>query len=333
MADVITSYCPRSPVPELPRRRLTMHLWGPTAALAAGWLALVAASGIHRPDFLSHQTMLAVAFTMAIVGVLAVGQALVSISGGFLDLSQPAALALSAYLVSQTLAAGLGTLLGIVVAIAAGATWGLLNALIIVHGRLNPVIVTLSTNFVGVAVLFLTFQIAQAPINSAIRLFGRTAFLGFPSIWWPMVGLVLLAGFFLPRTRAGRHAIAVGGNRFAAQVRGISLRRTRIAIFTLSGACGGLAGLLFTASSGPFTPTAGAAFQLPVIASVILAGISLAGGRGNIWIILLSVGFLSTIPTSLVFFGLSSDWQSVFQGLVLMLAVAVDGYANRRSAR
>ena len=65
---------------------------------------------------------------------------------------------------------------------------------------------------------------------------------------------------------------------------------------------------------------------------MILAGISLAGGRGNLWLLFLSVGFLSTIPTSLVFFGLSSDTQSIFQGLILVIAVAIDGYRARRSA-
>ena len=148
-----------------------------------------------------------------------------------------------------------------------------------------------------------------------------------------MVILVLVVGFFLPRTRYGRHTIAVGGNRFAAQARGISLRKTRFAVFTIAGAIVGMAGVLFAASNGPFSPNAGANFQLPVIASVILAGVSLAGGRGNIWMILLSVGFLSTIPTSLVFFGFSSNWQAVFQGIILMIAVAVDGWRAKRRQR
>jgi ribose transport system permease protein len=72
--------------------------------------------------------------------------------------------------------------------------------------------------------------------------------------------------------------------------------------------------------------------QLNIIAAVILAGISLSGGRGNFWMLLLSVGFLSTIPTSLVFFGLSSDTQSIFQGIILVIAVSIDGYRALRRA-
>ncbi|MDR3470637.1 MAG: ABC transporter permease [Devosia sp.] len=307
--------------------------WGTAASVAGAWIVLILASGMHRADFLSHQTVLAITFTMAIVGVLAVAQALVGISGGILDLSQPTGVILAASVVAFLLDLGLPTPVVVVGGILTGAAWGSLNALIIVTGKLNPIIVTLGTNFIGQAVMFLVFQTAQAPINSGLVGFGRGYFLGLPDIWWPMALLVLLVGFLLPRTAYGRHVIAVGGNRAAAQARGISLKTTRFGVFTSAGAVIGLAGVLFASSNGPFSPTAGSTFQLPVIAAVILAGVSLAGGRGSIWLILLSVGFLSTVPTALVFFGFSSNWQAVFQGLILVIAVAIDGWRGRRQQR
>ena len=307
--------------------------WGTAVSVAAAWIALIAASGLYRSDFLSHQTMLAVSFSMAIIGVLAVAQALVGISGGILDLSQPTGMILSAAIVAALLDSGVPVPAVVVVGVIVGTLWGFFNALIIVLGKLNPIIVTLATNFIGGAVMYLIYQNAQAPIASSLTAFGREYFLGLPNIWWPMVGLIIVVGYFLPRTRYGRHVIAVGGNRFAAQARGISLKKTRFGVFSVAGAIVGFAGVLFAASSGPFAPTAGASFQLPVIAAVILAGVSLAGGRGNIWLILLSVGFLSTVPTSLVFFGLSSNWQAVFQGVILIIAVAIDGWRARRSQR
>jgi len=307
--------------------------WGTAAVVAAAWVVLIAASGLHRPDFLSHQTVLAVSFTMAIVGILAVAQALVGMSGAILDLSQPTALILSAAVVAWLLERGVPVPVVAVAGILVGAIWGLANATIIVFGKLNPIIVTLATNFIGGAVMFLIFQNAQAPLKSGFSDYGRSYFLGLPNIWWPMVALVLLAGYLVPRTRYGRHMIAVGGNRFAAQARGISLRKTRFAVFGVSGAIVGMAGILFAASNGPFAPAVGSTYQLPVIAGVILAGVSLAGGRGSIWLILLSVGFLSTVPTSLVFFGFSSNWQAVFQGLILIVAVAIDGFRAKRLQR
>jgi ribose transport system permease protein len=221
----------------------------------------------------------------------------------------------------------------VVAGILAGAAWGFMNALIIVYGKLNPIIVTLATNFIGTAAMILIYQTIQVPIASDLATFGKTYFLGLPNIWWPMVILVLVVGYFVPRTRYGRHLIGVGGSRFAAQARGISLRKTRFAVFTTAGAIVGMAGVLFAASNGPFSPNAGATFQLPVIAGVILAGVSLAGGRGSIWLILLSVGFLATIPTSLVFFGFSSNWQAVFQGIILITAVAIDGWRAKKGLR
>ena len=311
----------------------SLGAWGTVIALAGAWLLLIAVTATVRPDFLSHQTVLAVAFTMAVVGTLAVGQALVAISGSMVDISQPTSLILSALVAVRLLEADVAVGLAVAVAILAGAAWGILNALVIVYGKINPVIVTLATNFVGLAALFLIFQIAESPIDSSFRAFGLGNTLGLPNIWWPMVALILVVGFFLPRTRYGRRAIAVGGNPFAAKARGISLRKTRFSIFAFAGASAGLAGVLFACSSGPFTPSGGVVYLLPVIAAVILAGITLGGGRGNLWILLLSVGFLSTVPTSLVFLGLSSDWQAVIQGFILVVAVSIDGYRERRSAR
>lgn len=311
--------------------RLRGGTWGTGLVILAAWLLLVAATALVRDDFLSQQTLLAVAFRMSVIGVLAVGQALVAISGGFLDLSQPAAMILSGLIVVRLMEAGTPTLIVIGAAILAGGLFGLTNAAIIVIGRINPVVVTLATNFIGLAALFLVFTQAQVPIGSDLHALGRQNFNGLPFIWFPMMVLILTVGFFVPRTIRGRHAIAVGGNKMAAAARGISLRKTRFAAFGASGAAAGLAAILFAASSGPFNSASANTLLLPAIAAVILAGISLAGGRGSISLLVLSVGFLATVPTSLVFFGFSSDWQLLVQGSILVVAVAVDGYRYRRA--
>ena len=315
----------------LPRLRLGNR--GTGLSLLGAWLLLIAATALYRPDFLSHQTVLAISFTMAVVGVMAIGQAIVAISGGFIDLSQPSCLILSSLVVVRLAEAGMPLPVLVVGAVLTGMAWGLMNATIIVTAKLNPVIVTLATNFIGLSVLFLVFQLAQVPLGSDVHSLGRTSEFGLPAIWWPMALLILIVGFLLPRTTYGRRIIAVGGNRYAAQARGVSLRATRIKTFVAAGGFVGFAAVLFAASAGPFDSGSGNFLQLSVIASVILAGISLAGGRGNIWLLLLSVGFLSTIPTSLVFFGLSSDMQSIFSGFILVIAVAIDGYRGRRGTR
>lgn len=304
--------------------------WGTGLMLLAVWLLLIAATSLYRPDFLSHQTLLAITFTMAVVGVLAIGQGFIAMSGGFIDLSQPANLILASLVAVRLSEAGMPLPVVIVGAILAGMAWGTANAAIIVFAKLNPVIVTLATNFIGLAALFLVFQLAEVPLRSDIYQFGRASFLGLPAIFWPMVALVLLVGFLVPRTKYGLRMIAVGGNRNAAKARGISLRATRFATFMVAGGFVGFAAVLFAATSGPFNPGSANTLQLNIIAGVILAGISLSGGRGNFWMLLLSVGFLSTIPTALVFFGLASDTQSIFQGFILVIAVAIDGWRARK---
>lgn len=304
--------------------------WGTAAILVGVWVALIVATGLYRPDFLAHQTLLAIAFTMAVVGVLAVGQGIIAISGGFIDLSQPAGLILTSLIAVRLSEAGLPLAVVAIGAVAVGMAWGAVNATIIVFAKLNPVIVTLATNFIGLAALYLVFQLAQVPNGSEIYHLGRASLFGLPAIWWPMVAVILVVGFLMRSTRYGRRTIAVGGNRAAAKARGISLPVTRYATFMAAGGFVGFAAVLFASAAGPFNPSSASTLQLNVIAAVILAGISLAGGRGNFWMLLLSVGFLSTIPTSLVFFGLSSDTQSIFQGAILIIAVAIDGYRARR---
>ena len=304
--------------------------WGTPITLIVVWVALIAATGLYRPDFFAHQTVLAVAFTMSIVGVLAIAQGIIAISGGFIDLSQPACLILTGLVSVRLSEAGLPLALVFLGAILVGMAWGALNAAIVVAAKLNPVIVTLSTNFIGLAALYLVFQLAQVPNDSEIYVMGRARFLGLPVIWWPMLLLIVIVGYLVRYTRFGRRMTAVGGNRFAAKARGISLKSTRFATFMAAGGFVGFAAVLFASAAGPFNPSSASTLQLSVIASVILAGISLAGGRGTFWMLLLSVGFLSTIPTSLVFFGLSSDTQSIFQGILLMIAVSIDGYRAQK---
>lgn len=302
-------------------------------SIAAVWALLIIVSTAVRPDFLSVQTLLAVSFTMAVAGVMAVAQSFVVIGGGLLDLSLPYILVFGAWATVTLLNSGMPTPVAIVGGVVAGAAWGGLNALIIVSAKLNPIIVTLATGFGGLAIMTLFFQSAQIPATSALRQFGQGRFLGLPNIFWPMLALIVLAGLAIIFTRWGRRLVAVGGNATAAKARGVSLRRVRVATFVGAGAITGLAGVLFAAVNPTFGPASGMDFQLTVIAAVILAGFSLSGGKGNPLVLLLSVGFLSTIPASIGFFGLPPAWSMVFQGALLIVAVGIDGYRLKRGTR
>lgn len=306
---------------------------GTAAVLLGIWVAVIAVSTIYRTDFISRQTLLSVAFTMSVAGVLTVGESLVAISGGLLDLSVPTILILPAWVAVTLLSHGVVAPLAILAAVATGAAWGSFNAFLIVFGRLNPIIVTLGTNFAGIALLNIYVQSAQTPLTSGLARWGGGYFLSLPNVFWPMLMIVAVAGYLLPRTRIGRKTIAVGGNAQAAKVRGISLRKVRFGVFVLSGSLGGVAAILFVSSTASFVSTDGAPYLFTAIAATLVAGIGLSGGSGNLWVTFLSVGLLSTVPTSLAFFGLSSLWQLVPPGLILIASVAFDGYRRTRIAR
>jgi ribose/xylose/arabinose/galactoside ABC-type transport system permease subunit len=301
--------------------------------LLAVWLVLIVASTIYKSSFLSRDTVLSVTFTMAVAGVLTVGESLVTISGGVLDLSIPTALILPAYVIVTLLGRGVNVWLAILVGLVTGAAWGCLNAFIIVVGKLNPIIVTLGTNFAGAAILNINVQNAVVPLHSGLSTWGKGYFLGLPNVFWPMVALVAVAGYLLPRTRVGRRTIAVGGNPQAAKIRGISLRKTRFGVFVVAGLLAGFGAVLFTASQSTFISSDGTTYLFTAIAATLVAGIGLSGGSGNLWVTFLSVGLLSTVPTSLAFFGVPSLWQDLPPGIILVVAVSLDGYRRLRTAR
>ncbi len=304
------------------------------AAVCATWAVLIVGTTAYKTDFISHQTVLSVTFTMAVVGVLAVAEGFVVISGGMIDLSLPTSLILAASVAVTLLDQGWNIVPVILVAIAIGGAWGALNATIIVFGKINPIIVTLGTNLAGVALLNIHISgYSTIPPNSGLATWGDALFLGLPNVFWVMVLTILVAGYMLPRTRAGTRVLAVGGSTQAAKVRGISLRKTRFGVFITSGMVVGLAAVLFAASDHSFSVADGTTYLLPPIAAVIVAGISLAGGSGNLWVLFASVGLLSTVPTSMAFFGLSDLWQQVPPGLILVAAVSVDGLRRRRASR
>jgi len=298
------------------------------------WILLVAVSAINKASFLSRETLLSVTFTMAVLGVLTVGESLVTISGGVLDLSIPTALILPAWVMATLLVDGINVWLTILVGLLVGIAWGGFNAAIIVFGKLNPIIVTLGTNFAGFAILGIYVQNAVIPVHSGLATFGKGySLFGLPNVFWLMVVVVALAGYLLPRTRLGRRTIAVGGNPQAAKMRGISLRKTRFGVFMTAGLMAGIAAVLFAASQQTFVSADGTTYLFLAIAATLVAGISLSGGSGHLWVTFLSVGLLSTIPTSLAFFGVPTLWQNVPAGVILVIAVALDGYRRLRSAR
>jgi ribose/xylose/arabinose/galactoside ABC-type transport system permease subunit len=332
---ITTAAAPAAPPRSTSRRSWGEHPLATAGALVAAWLLVILVTTVFHPDFLSGRTVLAIGFTMAITGIVSVGQGVLTASGALLDLSIPAGIMVPAWLVAVLVDSSNPPSVAFIVLIgvAVGLGWGLVNALIVTTLKLNPIIVTLGTNFIGIALLSMAFGNQSVFGRSALVTFanGRTGVI--PNIWWVMLVVVVIGAVFLGFTRGGRRLMATGGSVTATRSRGISIRAMRFLAFGIAGACYGISGVLFAGSTSTFTANDSETYLLAVIAAVILAGIRLDGGRGNLLLIVPSVGLLATVQTALVFFGLNAAMQEVFQGGILIVALAVDGTFRRKATR
>ncbi|WP_035485790.1 ABC transporter permease [Geminicoccus roseus] len=265
---------------------------------------------------------------ISVVGIVALGQALVIIAGG-IDLSVGSVIGLSA--ISAAMLSSLTGMpsVGLVGAILVGMAVGAVNGLLVTRIRINPFITTLGT-------LSVTRGLALLITNGNPQRFDNwAAWLGYGRIGDVPVQFILLlvltaaVWFFANRTRAGRNIYAVGNNARAARLAGIDIARTRLMVFTISGGLAGLGGLLLGGMLTNANPNLGLGYELDVIAAVILGGVALSGGRGSIGGVVIGAALMGLLRNAFVLLNVSGYWQTITIGLVVVVAVGADSL-NRR---
>ncbi len=195
----------------------------------------------------------------------------------------------------------------------------------------NPFIATLGTlSIVEGGALVLTGGRSSPLIEPAFNWLGSGRLLGFPVIALFMLVVFVAIWWMMAMTREGRYVVASGGNPDAAEIAGVPVASVRFRLYVLSSFCGALAGVLLAARLGASAPTAASASLLTVIAAVILGGTSLTGGRGFVVGTFVAVMILGTLSNALVILGVSSFWQKVTHGAVLLLAVGIDQFRLKR---
>lgn len=279
--------------------------------------------------FLTGRNLSNVARQISVVGIVALGQALVIIAGG-IDLSVGSVIGLAAVTAAMVSAATGMPSLGIVGAIAIGMAVGFLNGVLVTRIRINPFITTLGTlSIARGAALLATNGNPQRFDNWAAWLgYGRIGEV--PVQFLLLVALTLVVAFFATRTRWGRNVYAVGDNARAARLAGIDVARTRIMVFTLSGSLAGLGGLLLGGMLTNSNPNLGLGYELDVIAAVILGGVALSGGRGSIGGVVIGAALMGLLRNAFVLLNVSGYWQTITIGLVVILAVGADSLNRRR---
>jgi len=276
--------------------------------------------------FLSPANISAIGQSAAVVGVLAVIETVVIISG-VLDISVGAQAGVGS-VVSAMVFSGTGSsAASVFAAIGLGIVLGAVNGVVIVYGRVNSIIATLGTfsAYKGLALVISGGQSKGFVLANSFYVFlARGALLGIPASIW--IFAVISAGIYvlLQYTDIGRNIFSIGGNDTAARLAGIDINKYLIAIYALVGVVCAVAGILITASSGSAEPTTGQnGLELQAITAAALGGALLTGGRGGVGGTVLAVLLISTLINGLTFLQVNSFWENIAQGILLIAAVAI----------
>ncbi len=227
--------------------------------------------------------------------------------------------------------------LAVAAAIAIGAVAGLFNGVLVTFLGIPALVVTIGTQFLfrGLTLALVngkSYALVEARDSTAYRLLdGR--FMGIPMQFVWLVVVALISWLILFRHRIGQNAHVVGDNRPAAELMGIHITRTRIALFVFVGMAAALAGVMQSLSVSNFYPGIGAGYLLPALAAVFVGGTSVFGGRGTIWGTFIGAFMIGGIQAAIVAMGVQAYWTQVIYGGIILLAVSIHALMQSRFAR
>lgn len=291
-----------------------------------GLVLLIIILAIVSPSFFTLNNIFNVLRQVSINALIAFGMTFVILTGG-IDLSVGSILALASALTAGLLAGGMDPLLAILIGLLAGAAMGALNGLIITKGKVAPFIATLATMtiFRGLTLVYTDGRPITGLSNSTLfELLGK-GYLGWipvPVIW--MLAVYFILYFILKKTVFGRRVYAIGGNEEAAILSGIRADRVKLWVYTITGTLSALGGIILASRLNSAQPTAGVTYELDAIAAVVLGGTSLSGGRGWIFGTLIGALIIGVLNNGLNLMNVSSFYQQVVKGGVILLAVLLD---------
>ncbi|MBO0663112.1 ABC transporter permease [Jiella sp. MQZ9-1] len=304
-------------------------------------LIVVVGTSLMSPYFLGWLNVLNILRMASFLAIIACGQALVIIAGGF-DLSVGAVVALSSVVTAKVMAAlstALGgpellvAVLGVLAGLGSGFAIGLFNGLCVSRLKVSGFVVTLGTMSAtaGIGLLLTNGIPVYGMPNSFVKAIGRSQVLGFPIAIYIGLAIVMVIAFVQRRTLFGRYVYAIGGNQEAAVVSGVSIRRHLVGTYVLSGVLAALVGILLTALVGSGQATLGGdTMMLQSIAAAVIGGVSLRGGIGRVEVVAVAALFLTILSNALNLLHVDSRLQPIFLGLIMVVAVALDEFSRRR---
>ena len=296
------------------------------------FIALFVVAAIVAPQFLSRQNLANLLQQSSLTGIVAIGMTVVILTAG-IDLSVGSVAALAGMLVAILIGWGFAWPVAVVVAILAGALLGATMGSLSSYLKLPAFMVTLAgmQSIRGLTYLTTNGTPTTAEIPIGLRFLGAGTIAGVPVVGVIFVVTALVAGFLLRRTTFGEHVYAVGSNAAAARLSGLPVQRIVTAAFVISGALAALSGVLLTARLTIGQPTANQGLELDAIAAVVLGGTSLFGGKGGVLGTFIAVLLLSVLRNLFNLLGLSSFFQMVVTGIILVAALIMNYVLDRRA--
>lgn len=306
-------------------RRAISAIGPQNLSLLIALIVLIAIFGSIRPEaFFSPRNFTAILNAITILGIVAMAQTVVIISGG-IDVSVGSIVGMASVVAAIAMTMVDSPAAGIIAAVVAGGLGGLVNGLLVTKGRVNPIITTLATLaiFQGVAYIVSNGK-AIGVLNTQFNWIGAGRIAGMPVTVIVFFVIAVLMIFFMRATDIGRNIYAIGGNANAARLAGIRIERYRVGVYALTGIICGIAAVLLTARSTSGQPSSGSAgLELEAITAAFLGGCAMAGGRGTIIGTILGVLIIGTLNNGMLLLMVPNFYQLLAKGLLLLAAVMI----------
>ena len=297
------------------------------AGILVALLIMVALLSVASPEFRTADNLLNNARNLSFVGIVALGQAMVMITGG-IDLSAGSVWGVTAVTTAALMAQGWPTWLAVGAGLGLAALFGLFNGLCVTKLRMPAFVPTLATMSIARA---LALVITRGKSINDFRPEGDLFFglgggdtFGLPNPFILFLVLSALAWVVLDRTVFGRQLYAVGGNERAGRLSGLEVDRLKISVYVISAVTAGIAGVVEVSYLSSAIANQGLGKELSVIAAAVIGGTALTGGEGTVLGILAGTVILEVLRNGLVLLGTDAYWQGIFVGGVIILAVFID---------
>jgi ribose transport system permease protein len=322
--------------PEAGRSRFTFGALrrAPHTGLIAVLLIVVVATALQTDSFTTTTNIINILRQVSVTAVIAGGLTLLMTAGG-MDFSMGSNVSVTTAVGAQLLSHGHSTAFTVIASVLLATVIGLVNGLVVTFTNVAPFVVTLATATLLDGIALLVLNGLSVSIGTKMFALGNDKVLGVPYLLIVAILVLVAIALVMRFTVFGRDAFAIGGNEHVARLSGINVTARKLTLYGVTGALSGLAGIMLLSRLGSSSPggTGGLTLQLTAVAAVVIGGTSLAGGQGTVVGTALGVLLLGVVANALNLVQVSSYYQQVAVGGVLLIAAIANEFNKARAAR